>query len=45
VSLAWVCQEIRAIRERAEAGDVEAQMQAVAERLRRAIGARRDDEP
>ncbi len=38
---AWVYQELRAIRERAEAGDAEAQIQAVAQRLRRVIGARR----
>jgi len=33
VSTAWVYQELRAIRERADAGDVEAQIQAVRERL------------
>jgi len=41
VSAAWVYRELRAIRERAAARDVEAQIQAVADRLRRAIEARR----
>ncbi len=41
MSTAWVYQELRAIRERAEAGDAEAQIRAVEERLRRAIEARR----
>ncbi len=41
MSVAWVYQELRAIRERAEARDVEEQIQAVEERLRRVIEARR----
>ncbi len=42
--LAWVYRELSAIRERAEAGDVEAQIQAAGERLRRAMEARREEE-
>ncbi len=41
MSTAWVYQELRAIRARADARDVEAQIQAVEERLRRVIEARR----
>jgi hypothetical protein len=41
VSTAWVYRELRAIRARADARDVEAQIQAVADRLRRAREARR----
>ncbi len=38
---AWVYRELRAIRERAEARDVEEQIQAAEERMRRAREARR----